>query len=154
NPRGQRGVRAIPQVDATGRITGYVNPDAGNAPIDPTTARYIVNPTFNSSLPNSVARFGSLGRNTERTPGINNFDMNFQKQTRVRENVNLNFRAEFFNIFNHPQYTIGSISPFSPVGGNFSANAGTAVAGRFLTPNTATSDGGGRVVRFQLKLLF
>ena len=31
NPNGQKGVRAIPVVNATGAITGYTNPDAGNA---------------------------------------------------------------------------------------------------------------------------
>ncbi len=154
NPAGQKGVRAIPTVDATGRITGYTNPDANNAPIDPATARYIVLPAFNPAQANSVARIGNLGRNTERTPGINNFDMTFQKRTRIREAMNLDFRTEFFNIFNRPQYTIASISPFSPLGGAIASNASTALSGRFLNPNTPATDGGGRVVRFVLRLSF
>ena len=44
NPSGRKGVRAIPGTDATGRITGYTNPDDNNAPIDPASARYIVTP--------------------------------------------------------------------------------------------------------------
>ncbi len=152
NPNGQPGVRAVPQVDATGRITGYVNPDANNAPIDPATARYIGLPTYDPSLPNSVARTGTLGRNTERTKGTNNFDFNVQKNIRVRENLGLQFRTEFFNIFNHPQYGTGSISPFSPAGSGPSATVFTSPAGRFL--QTQFGDGGGRVIRYLLKLTF
>ncbi len=154
NPNGQKGVRAIPVVNATGAITGYVNPDNGNAAIDPATARYIVNPAYNPALANSVARFGNLGRNTERTPGTNIFNANILKRTRIREDMSLEFRAEFYNIFNRPNYTQGSISPFSPTGGTISSNANTAIAGRFLNPNTPATDGGGRVVRYNLKFIF
>ncbi|HEX2491069.1 MAG TPA: hypothetical protein VHR27_16785, partial [Blastocatellia bacterium] len=64
------------------------------------------------------------------------------------------FRAEFYNLFNHAQYTQGSVSPFSPGGGTIGSNLNTTLAGRFLNANTPVTDGGGRVVRFQLKLLF
>ena len=154
NPNGQKGVRAMPVVDATGRITGYTNPDAGNASIDPATARYIINPVYTAGLANSVPRVGNLGRNTERSPRTNNWDLNILKRTRVKENKTLEFRAELFNAFNHPQYTQGSISPFSPGGGFVGNNAGTEVSGRFLNANTALSDGGGRVVRFFVRLVF
>src|SRR5262249_32204101 len=70
NPSGRRGVRAVPQVDNQGFITGYVNPDDNNSPIDPSTAYFIGNPGYTPGLPGSVPRVGTLGRNTERTPGI------------------------------------------------------------------------------------
>ena len=154
NPKGQKGVRAIPVVDATGAITSYTNPDNGNAAIDPSTARYLVNPAYNAALPNSVQRFGTLGRNTERTTGTNIFNMNFTKRTKVREGMSLELRAECYNLFNRPNFTQGSISPFSPGGGALSSNANTAIAGRFLNPNTPATDGGGRVVRYNLKFIF
>ncbi|NOT61995.1 MAG: carboxypeptidase regulatory-like domain-containing protein [Acidobacteria bacterium] len=139
---------------AVGAITGHTNPDANNVPIDPATARYIVNPTYTTGLVGSVVRTGNLGRNTERSPKTNNWNVNFLKRTRLSEGKVLEFRAEFFNPFNHPQYTQGSISPFSPGGGTVGSNAGTDVAGRFLNPNTPNSDGGGRVVRSSVKLFF
>lgn len=37
-------------------------------------------------------------------PGINNFDLSVQKITQLAESKNLEFRAEFFNIFNHTQF--------------------------------------------------
>ncbi len=142
NPAGQAGVRAVPSSTSP---TGYVNPDANNAPIDPATARYI-------GLAAGIGRTGTLGRNTERTKGINNFDFNVQKKFRVSENVGLQFRAEFFNVFNHPQYGTGSISPFSPTGTGPTATVFTSPAGRFLQPQFG--DGGGRVVRYLMKLTF
>ena len=154
NPAGQRGVRAVPVVNAQGVITSYVNPDAGNAPIDPATARYIVNPAFNAALAGSVPRFGSLGRNTERSPGINNTNLNLMKRVRVTEGTSIELRGELFNVFNHPQFTTGSVSPFSPSGGSINSNANSAPAGTFLNPDTFLSDAGGRVVRYQVKLIF
>jgi outer membrane receptor protein involved in Fe transport len=175
NPSGQRGVRARPNLATTdnpgpvGTPLGsifYTNPDDVSRPnptpglppleafIDPSRARYIGNIAFAAGQAGSVPRFGTLGRNTERTVGTNNFDFNIQKRTRIQENINLEFRTEFYNIFNHPQYTIGSVSPFSPGGGTIGSNIDSTLAGRFLNPNTPATDGGGRVVRFQLKLLF
>jgi len=159
NPKGRRGVRAVPRVDAQGFITGYVNPDDNNAPIDPGTAYFIANPAYTPGLPGSIPRVGTLGRNTERTPGLNNFNVNLLKRTRISEAKTIEFRTEFYNIFNHPQYGTGSVSPFAPSGNpsgsNFiPANTTGSVAGLFLKVNTPNSDGGGRVIRYQLKFIF
>jgi len=154
NPNGRRGVRAIPVVNAQGVITGYTNPDAGNAPIDPNTAQFIVNPAFTFGVAGSVPRFGSLGRNTQRGPGTRLTNLNLFKKTRISETKLIEFRTEFFNVFNHPNFLIGSISPFSPGGGSISANATTTLPGRFLNPDTPVTDGGGRVIRYQIKLIF
>ena len=58
-------------------------------------------------------RFGMLGRNTFRGPGFRNFDLAIIKDTPFghrgsAEAVTLQFRAEFFNIFNHPNFSIPS----------------------------------------------
>jgi len=45
-----------------------------------------------------------VGRNRFRGPFQQNWDMSFIKQTKVTEQVNLEFRAEMFNIFNHPAF--------------------------------------------------
>ncbi len=61
---------------------------------------------------------------------------------------------ELYNAFNHPQFTQGSVSPFTPGGGTVGNNAAVTAAGRFLNPDTPASDGGGRTIRYQIKLLF
>jgi hypothetical protein len=145
NPRGQKGVRAVPGNSPT----GYVNPDAGNAPIDPSTAEYVALPAQSGPNP---ARTGNLGRNTRRTPRLNNFDVNFFKTFHVTERFKAEFRTEFFNFLNHPQFGVPSVSAFSPGQQAVQASVAGAPAGRFLQPQFA--DGGGRVVRYQLKLRF
>ena len=145
NPGGVPGTRAVPGNSPT----GYVNPDAGNAPIDPATAMYIALPA--QSGPNR-ARTGNLGRNTLRTPRLNNFDVNLFKSFTVTERIKLEFRTEFFNFFNHPQFGNPSASPFNVGQQAIAASVATSPAGRFLQPQFA--DGGGRVVRYQLKLRF
>lgn len=153
NPAGQRGVRAVPAV-ATATLnpcsvaigaTFYRNPDAGNVCINPANAEFI-------GLLAGIGRTGTLGRNTQRTAGRNNLDFNILKRLRLSETTRLEFRAEFYNIFNHPQYGTGSVSPFSPGGAGPSATVLTSPAGAFL--NNQTGDGGGRVVRYQVKFVF
>jgi hypothetical protein len=57
--------------------------------------------------------FGNAARNVLHGPGRVNFDLALHRDFRVRESLRLQFRAEMFNAFNHPQFsdpngTIGS----------------------------------------------
>ncbi|MBI4906319.1 MAG: TonB-dependent receptor [Acidobacteria bacterium] len=153
NPSGQPGVRAIPGNSPT----GYINPDLPGRPaIDPSTAQYIALPANSSTVTPGVT--GNLGRNTFRSGPTNNWDVNFQKGVKITERFQAQFRAEFYNFFNHPQRGIGSVSPFSPGYVNGPGNStpsgsvANSPAGQFL--NLGVLDGGGRVVRYQLKFLF
>jgi hypothetical protein len=47
-------------------------------------------------------------------PGFNNWDLAFHKNTRITERVNLEFRGELFNAFNHAQFQ----NPDGDVAGN------------------------------------
>ncbi|MGH9649701.1 MAG: hypothetical protein ACRD3I_04435, partial [Terriglobales bacterium] len=55
----------------------------------------------------TTAAFGTLGT-APRTiccgPSINNWDVSIQKNTELSERVRLEFRAEFFNLWNHTQF--------------------------------------------------
>ena len=51
----------------------------------------------------------NAGRNTLPTPRINNWDVNVSKAFSIRERTKLQFRADFYNIFNHAQYVPGMI---------------------------------------------
>jgi len=146
NPGGQAGVRAVYN---TSSPTGYVNPDNNNAPIAASDAMYIQAPTCTASVP---CQGGNLGRFTLRTPRQNNLDTAAMKSIRITERFGLQFRAEAYNVLNHRQYGFQSISPFDSGTTTISANVGTSPAGRFLNPGFA--DGGARVMKFQLKLLF
>ena len=47
---------------------------------------------------------GNSGRNILRGPGLNNWDLSIFKNFRFSESINLQFRAEAFNAFNHTQF--------------------------------------------------
>jgi len=100
--------------DANGNIQGnfYFDPTAfdctspGNNPIG------------------SLASFGNLGRNTLRGPGINNWDISFLKKIKFAESKSLEFRAEFFNAFNHVQFLNPDNQGFSSTFGQVSQTRG------------------------------
>src|SRR5262249_25132045 len=51
-----------------------------------------------------VGMFGNLGRNTVISPGLVDFDGSLFKNFPLAENHKLQFRAEFFNLFNRPNF--------------------------------------------------
>jgi hypothetical protein len=53
-----------------------------------------------------AGKFGSLGRNTVIGPSMTDLDVVLQKTVHLTERVRLQFRAEFFNTLNHPNYSI------------------------------------------------
>ena len=156
NPNGQRGVRAVPVVDANNFILYYINPEiviARNAAgqpidyqrIDPNTAQFIVNPAYVAGLPGSVPRVGNLGRNTERSPSVKNTNLTLLKRTRVTEKIFFEARTELFNAFNTPNF---------PSSGTIASTASALTQGLFLNPDTPSTSGGGRSIRYQVKLVF
>jgi hypothetical protein len=63
-------------------------------------------PYFNTSLfsTEALGQFGTANRRFFHGPGINNFDITLQKDFRLTESKTLEFRVEWFNIFNHAQF--------------------------------------------------
>ena len=59
-------------------------------------------------------RVGNSGRNVLVGPGINNFDVQVYKDTRIGERQMLEFRWEMFNAANHAQFTQPAINLESP----------------------------------------
>ncbi|HEX9425264.1 MAG TPA: TonB-dependent receptor [Pyrinomonadaceae bacterium] len=80
-------------------------------PITPTNAR-------GAFCTPPIGLQGNLGRNALRGFSIWQADLALRRQFKLRERLNLQFRAEFFNVFNHPNF--GDPSNFQ---GNFLPNA-------------------------------
>lgn len=55
--------------------------------------------------PPANGTFGDAGRNIFRGPDFTNWDFSMSKSTKLGEHLTLQFRAEFFNILNHPNFT-------------------------------------------------
>ena len=58
--------------------------------------------------------YGNAGRNILRGPGRTNLDFSVFKQFAITERYRVQFRAEFFNLFNHPQFDLPNTSIGSP----------------------------------------
>lgn len=52
----------------------------------------------------AAGTYGNLGRNVFSGPGLNDFDMSFVKSQHISREWLLRLRAEFFNIWNHPNF--------------------------------------------------
>lgn len=76
---------------------------------------------------------------TLRAPGINNFDFAIFKRIPFNERFGLQFRTEFFNLFNHPQ--------FAPPATGFGASG-------FGVITSDNGDANPRLIQFALKLVF
>ncbi|MBI3696507.1 MAG: hypothetical protein HY238_16910 [Acidobacteria bacterium] len=71
-----------------------------------------------------VGRFGNAGRNILRAPGQVNFDFSALKDFHLAERLVLQYRAEFFNIFNTPQLGLPNGSIGAPGAGSITSTAG------------------------------
>jgi len=86
--------------------------------------------------------YGNVGRDTLIGPGLATWDFSVLKDTRIRERLNLQFRAEIFNLLNRANFNLPNAVVFTPSG--VSPTAGV------ITSTSTTS----RQVQFGLKLLW
>jgi hypothetical protein len=142
-------------VDAAGLGETNDRPNAvlGCVPTTVTAAQAINHIWYNPGCYSiqQLTTLGNLGRGTVRGPLLNNADLAFLKDTRIpkiSEAFDVQFRAEFFNILNHPNYGLPGLSLFSAIqaGGVAAANAS---AGK-ITSIVGTP----RQVQFALKIIF
>jgi carboxypeptidase family protein/TonB-dependent receptor-like protein len=116
-----------------------------------------INPLAFSQPDDATAPFGDLGRDAVYGPGFWNIDFSLTKDTKITERLNLQLRAEFFNIFNHPQFALpsGVITPGAPIGDSVDCG------GCFITQtpdvaqgNPGLGGGGPRVVQLAVRFQF
>src|SRR3990172_6637666 len=67
---------------------------------------------------------GNAGKSLLIGPGIGKFDFVLVKATPITERVNLQFRSEFFNLFNRANFGLPSGRLFATVAGAFSGSVG------------------------------
>jgi hypothetical protein len=90
--------------DAPNTGDGSARPDQIGDPND--VADRSIDRFFNTAAFVAAApfRWGTAGRNTVIGPGINNWDFSIFKGFSFDEDKILQFRAEFFNLLNHPEF--------------------------------------------------
>jgi hypothetical protein len=88
--------------------------------------------------------YGNASRNSLVCPGFATLDASLRKNTAIAEGLNLQFRAEFFNVLNHTNFGTPNEVVYSAAGTTPSPTAGV------ITSTAGTS----RQIQFGLKLLF
>ena len=90
--------------DGSGSLLAFDRPD-----LVPGQSIRLDNPTpdlfFNkSAFVRHPRGFGNAGRNIITGPGFSDVDFSLAKSTPLAEGINLQFRADVFNVFNHPNF--------------------------------------------------
>ena len=95
-----------------------------------------------ANTPANGGFYGNVGRDTLIGPGLATWDFSALKDTRIRERLSLQFRAEIFNLLNRANFNLPNVVVFTPSGVSPTAGA--------ITSTSTTS----RQVQFGLKLLW
>jgi hypothetical protein len=64
--------------------------------------------------------FGNAGKGTIKSPGLNSTDVSIVRTFVARETVRVQFRGEFFNVFNHVNFNFPNVQADSPSFGKIS----------------------------------
>jgi len=107
-------------------------------------------------IPPPPGQFGTMGRNIFPDSGFKNLDFSLAKNWHFGERLHAQFRAEFFNILNHPNFAnpYGGQNGYGlndPGGPNFGCGCATP---DIAAANPAVGSGGPRSVQLGLKFLF
>jgi len=110
-------------------------------------------------IPPALGTFGTAARNNFPASGLTNLDLSVTKGWRFKERLTAQFRAEFFNILNHPNFTnpYGSSNGFGA--GTYGDPSSTVLGCGCATPDQAAGNpvlgsGGNRAIQLGLKLIF
>jgi len=95
-----------------------------------------------ANVPSNFGFYGNVGRDTLIGPGLATWDFSAMKDTKIRERLTLQFRAEIFNLLNRANFNLPNAVVFTPSGVSPTAGA--------ITSTSTTA----RQVQFALKLLW
>jgi outer membrane receptor protein involved in Fe transport len=147
NPKAPVGTVALDDVTVgASSPTGYFSLNALNTtgalvPVSPNDVRFIVNTA--ETAKRFGRPYGDAPRNTLLGDNLSRGNFGFFKNTKVGERVNIQFRAEFFNVFNHPNK--GVPDPFVDDAG---------VSFTDVDEDYDGSGGGRRTIQFGLRIIF
>ena len=120
----------------------------------PATVKHCV-PWLNNSLfaQPTAGNYGNSGKNTFRGPTLWNIDTGLLKNfypMPSHESWNFQFRAEFFNVFNHPQFSDPNVTLSNVSNGSFGNIRSTLGVASGNTGSSADS----RIIQLALKMMF
>lgn len=128
--------------------TGYFNTAAFacQAPLVPFGDPGFANGPFSNA---PATDYGNSAVGIETGPGQFNWDISIVKNTQITERVRMQFRSDFYNAFNHPQFAPPQGTNFGSVGfenvGNFGVGNGNLISATSVNP---------RLIQFGLHFTF
>ena len=143
---------SIPGVTQPGTIQ-WLNPDAFVSAVDASTGACAGGDSA------QTCQFGNLGRNALRGPDFFWSDLYLTKWFQIREHVKLRVDAQFFNVFNHPNFSLPS-NVIAGIPGNRSTQTGFGALTSTTSPPTGLlgvglgGDSSPRMIAFQARLEF
>ena len=137
NPSGTEGIGS--SVSPLCRISACTFDEDGN--VIGTVVGYLADNPNARYIQTGAGAQSNIGRNTFLLPAINNVDFSVSKNFRFGESKAIQIRADFFNVFNHPQYVPGSVNSVDPVGttGLTTLNQVAPLTPDFLNPSQVLS---------------
>jgi hypothetical protein len=142
----------IPGVTQPGTVQ-WLNPDAFVSTVDPSTGA-----CSGGDSPMNC-QFGNLGRNALRGPNFTWSDFYLSKLFPLTEQLKLRFDAQFFNVFNHPNFGLPSMV-LAGIPGKATTQTGFGALTYTTSPPTGLlgvglgGDSTPRMIAFQLRLEF
>jgi hypothetical protein len=140
-----------------GNAAGYIKLNCFALPTLPASLSGLCDPTI-FSVPSAPApsgtvycpnRLGTAGRNDIYGPGLVDFDFSMIKDTKIFERLNVQFRAEIFNLFNHTNFNPPLVNNVLFNQNGSSNGISNTTAGGLDSTSTSS-----RQVQFALKLIF
>ncbi len=133
--------------DTRNPVRPFLNPDFKGRVVIGNAGQWF-NPAAFIAPPSASGFFGNVGRDTYIGPGLATWDFSVLKNTQIRERLNVQFRAEIFNILNRANFNTPNLIVFTPpTATNLTGLSGTAGA---ITSTSTTA----RQLQFGLKLLW
>jgi len=133
--------------DTRNPVRAFLNP-AFAGPVVLGNPSQWFNPAAFIAQPNNSGFFGNVGRDAYIGPGLASWDFSAMKETRIRESLNLQFRAELFNLLNRANFnTPNLITHVLPPS---STTPVQSPAAGLITGTSTTS----RQIQFALKLIW
>jgi hypothetical protein len=143
---------------AAGTILQYRPNVVPGQPLELFSSQYPGGKIFNAAAftPAPEGQQGDFGRNVLRGFGASQADVAFQRQFLLTERLNLRFRAEFFNIFNHPNFGPPNNNLTDPLFGHSTQTLASSLGpgGQNGGFSPLYQIGGPRSIQLALKLAF
>jgi hypothetical protein len=142
--------------DTRNPVRPFLNPNFSGPVIVGTPGEWF-NPAAFAVTASNGGFFGNVARDAYFGPGLATWDFSVLKDTRIGEKMNLQFRAEIFNLLNRSNFNTPNLITFVQGFNSQGANAGTVTstpAPSGLNGSITSTSTSSRQVQFGLKLLW